>query len=147
MARKMFPMLLCLLLVGCLHQTNIPTANVSNDETSSHSEEAKLIASTLLSASKDDCILLYGAFTAFSTYIENGHRDIDTTPKLFQVWQKMLENLNWEKEKYAVFTDAVENILKGKGFEDPKKISDVKNDVIDVFNKIAEGCKIAALAK
>ena len=146
MARKIFPILLCLLLVGCLHQS-APTTNAPDDETSPHSEEAKLIASALLSASKDDCILLYGAFTAFSTYIENGHRDIDTTPKLFQVWRKMLENLGWEKEKYATFTDAVENILKGKGFEDPKKMSDVKNDVIDVFNKIAEGCKTAALAK
>ena len=143
MVRKMFPVLLCLLLVGCLHQTTAPT---TSHETS-HSEEAERIASALLSASKDDCVLLYGAFTAFSTYVENGHRDIDDTPKLFQVWRKMLENLGWEKEKYVAFTDTVEGILKDKGFEDPKKVSDVKDDIIDAFNKIAEGCKMAALAK
>ena len=41
MTRKMFPVLLCLLLAGCLHQASAPTTNAP-DETSPHSAFNKI---------------------------------------------------------------------------------------------------------
>jgi hypothetical protein len=110
-------------------------------------EDAKIvaIANSLSDARKEDCVKMYGVFTAFSKYVENGHKGIETTKQMLDVWKETLNNLGWNNEQYPKFTDAVESELKSRGLEDPKPMSEAKTSVVEAFELIAAGCKHAAL--
>ena len=63
------------------------------------------------------------------------------------LWGRMVKVSGWEKEKYTMLTDVVEEALRDKGLDVNKPIADVKTDIADAFRTIGLGCKDAALAK
>ena len=109
-------------------------------------EDTKIvaIANSLSDANREDCVKMYGMFTAFSKYVKNGHKGIETTKQMLDVWKEALNNFGWDNEQYPKFTDAVESELKNSGLEDPKPMSEAKTSVVEAFELIAAGCKHAA---
>lgn len=130
---------------GCL----FPSAPNDDDPTPAPppTPETKVIAiaDSLSGAKKEDCVKMYGIFTAFSQYVKDGHKGVNNTKQMFDLWKNTLDNLGWDKEKYSKFTDAVEAELKSRGLEDPKPMSEVKSSVVEAFELIANGCKHAAI--
>jgi len=142
-----FQKILCVIVLlttcGCLY----PSASNSEPSEPTPAPDSKVlaIADSLSDAEKEDCVKMYGVFTAFSRYVEDGHRGIDNTKQMLDLWKKTLDNLGWDKEKYLKFTDAVEAELKSRGLEDSKPMSEAKSTVVEAFELIASGCKHAAI--
>ena len=129
-------------ICGCLFPS---ASNESGPPTPPEDAKVIAIADSLSDASKEDCIKIYGIFTAFSQYVKDGHKGVDNTKQMLDLWKNSLDNLGWDKEKYSKFTDAVEVELKSRGLEDPKPMSEAKSTVVEAFELIANGCKHAAI--
>ena len=97
-----FQKILCIIVLlttcGCLY----PSASNSEPSGPTPPPDSKVlaIANSLSNAEREDCVKMYGVFTAFSRYIEDGHRGIDNTKQMLDLWKKTLDNLGWDKEKY-----------------------------------------------
>lgn len=106
----------------------------------------RAVAESLADVPRDECIKLYGAFTALADYVQAGSKGVDSTGQLLQLTTKTLDNLDWAKGKYQRLSDVVRSGLNER-FKVPRKIDEVRADVAGTFREIAAGCRDAAVRK
>lgn len=103
-------------------------------------------AAALAEVPRDECIKLYGVFTALAGYVESGGAGVESTGQVLQLTGKTLDNLAWAKGRYPRFRDAIGAELNLR-FKIPKPIAEVRGDVVTTFREIAAGCRDAAVQK
>lgn len=104
------------------------------------------VAAALAEVPRDECVKLFGLFTALASYVESGSPGVDSTGQLLQLTGKTLDNLAWAKGRYPRFREVIGAELNLR-FKIPKQIADVRGEVVSTFREIAAGCRDAALSK
>lgn len=92
-----------------------------------YSEDAKLIASSMSSVSKEDAEVMCMQFSGLAAYLLHTKK-ITKTSDLVKLITSFQEDYGWTREKYKTYTDAVETFLKKQGYETPKSIVDNVTD-------------------
>lgn len=109
-------------------------------------EFRRAVTVSLATATRKDCVSLYGAFAALADYVEDGAGNVTSTGQVLQFSTQTLKNLRWPEGKYTDFTKTVTDGLN-KRFEDPKPLAQAKDDVVRAYREIAAGCQDAAKGK
>lgn len=148
---RRFPLILCLLLVGCIEVApngggSIPRPTPGPSPVVPVTQLRRSVEASLADVPRDECVKLYGVFEALAGYIESGGSGVESTGQLLQLTTKTLDNLGWAKGRYPRLAEAVRVGLNER-FRQPKAISDVRGDVVSTFREIAAGCRDGAVKK
>lgn len=142
-----------LLVAGCLEVTPVgpvppvpPGPNPNPPAPSPDTPLRRSVADSLSDVPKEDCVKLYGVFTAVAAFVNDGAAGVESTGQLLQLTQRTLDNLSWAKGKYPRLAETVRTALNER-FKVPRKITDAKHEVAATFGEIAAGCRDAATRK
>lgn len=106
----------------------------------------RAVADSLADVPREECVKLYGVFTALAAYVEGGSKGVESTGQLLQLTTKTLDNLSWAKGKYPRLAEVVKNGLNEK-FKTPRPMADARAEVVATFREIAAGCQDGAMRK
>lgn len=140
----------CLLMVGCIEfvpngSTPAPGPGPA-PAPAPETEFRRAVATSLSTATRGECVDLYGAFAALADYVEDGAGGVTSTGQVLQLSTQTLKNLRWPQGKYPEFTRVVTAGLNSR-FEDPKPLDQAKGQVAAAYREIAAGCQDAAKGK
>lgn len=143
--------LICCLAIGCVDIKpkgggSVPTPGPTPGPVVPDTALRRSVADSLTDVPRDECVKLYGVFTALAAYVEQGAKGIDSTGQLLQLTTRTLDNLSWSKGKYPKLAEVVKVGLNEK-FKTPKPLADVRADVVATFREIAAGCQDGAMRK
>lgn len=106
----------------------------------------RAVADSLSDVPKDECVKLYGVFTALSDYVRDGSPDVQSTGQMLQLTQRTLANLAWAKGRYPRLAETVKTELNTR-FKQPKPMDGARAEVVAAFTEIAAGCRDAGRRK
>lgn len=98
--------------------------NLNSSETSvvQVDPQVKIIAESMKTVKKEDCLIMYKQFSGLSEYLKNSGKNIDTTPKVWALISGFQTQYGWQRETYKEYTDSVEKYLAEKKYQIPRKI-------------------------
>lgn len=137
---------------GCIYPTDFDSLKVNLGRPAGASSVAQdelstKVANSLSSCSKEQSIELYTQCRGLVEYIKVT-KATKTTGELFQLIGKVQEDLGWARESCKPFTDLLESEMTLLGFADNKKLDDtVRAQLVGFFDKVSEGCRLAAESK
>lgn len=143
--------LLCVLAIGCVDVKSkgggsSPTPGPTPGPVVPDTALRRSVADSLTDVPREECVKLYGVFTALAQYVEGGSKGVESTGQLLQLTTKTLDNLSWAKGKYPRLAEVVKTGLNEK-FRTPKPMADARADVVATFREIAAGCQDGAMRK
>lgn len=138
-------------MVGCVKVTPrggaTPTPSPTPGPVVPDSALRRSVADSLTDVPREECVKLYGVFTALESYVQQGAKGVESTGQLLQLTTRTLANLDWSKGKYPKLSDTVRNGLNER-FKDPKPMDELtRGRVAGTFSEIAAGCRDGAMRK
>lgn len=142
--------LLCCLAIGCVdikpHGGSAPTPGPTPGPVVPDTALRRAVADSLADVPREECVKLYGVFTALANYVNAKGKGVDSTSQLLQLTTGTLDNLEWPKGKYPKLAEVVKTELNAR-FKTPKPMDEARAEVVSTFREIAEGCMDGAMRK
>ena len=121
-------------MVGCTKPVELKATTTVNQ---SIVDQAKVSVKSL---SKDDRAILYVQCKGLASYIRHGKAN--TTMDVFKKLDEVQVYYGNDKVgHFPEFSAVVKRVLTEKGYNQPRKLQDHKDELILIFESLAEGCK------
>lgn len=131
-------LLTCLSWTGCLQTSDAPDSIPEPT-----GEVRTTIANSLQQANQNDCLLIYGIYTAAADYVEGDQLQATDAADLYRQLEKMFALADWPTGRYPDFTTAHEQVMDPLLSSPNETIMDRRADIAHLFRQIALGAQDA----